>query len=75
MEINREYMIKDQLTEPYHPQQNPVKSTVIKYLKGHVHILLDITGAPDLLWYMAAQYKANIHIVCADPTLPGSITL
>ena len=25
-EINREFVVKDQLTEPYHPQQNPVES-------------------------------------------------
>ncbi len=24
-EISREFMIKDQFTEPYHPQQNPVE--------------------------------------------------
>ena len=25
-DINRELLIKDQYTEPYHPQQNPVES-------------------------------------------------
>ena len=29
-EINREFVVKDQLTEPYHPQQNPVKSNAIR---------------------------------------------
>ncbi|HEY8522855.1 MAG TPA: hypothetical protein VIL14_03760, partial [Nitrososphaeraceae archaeon] len=57
-EINREYMVKDQLTEPYHPQQNPVESNAIRYLKGQVSHLLDMTGAPDSLWYMATQYVA-----------------
>ena len=74
MEINREYMIKDQLTEPYHPQQNPVESNAIRYLKGQIHILLDITGAPDSLWYMAAKYVADIHNICSDPSLPDSMT-
>ena len=53
-DINREYMIKDHYTEPYHPQQNPVESSAIRYLKSQVQIVLDKTGAPDSLWYMAA---------------------
>ena len=73
-DINREYMVKDQLTEPYHPQQNPVESNAIRYLKGQVHLLLDITGAPDSLWYMAAQYTADINNICSDPSLPNGIT-
>ena len=28
-DINREFMIKDQYTEPHHPQQNPVESSAI----------------------------------------------
>ena len=73
-EINREYMIKDQFTEPYHPQQNPVESSAIRYIKGQVHILLDITGAPDSLWYMAAQYIADINNICSDKSLPNEMT-
>ena len=33
IEINRELLIKDQYTEPYHPQQNPVESGAIRYIK------------------------------------------
>ena len=39
--IHRELFIKDQFTEPYHPQQNPVELRAVKYLKEHSHILLD----------------------------------
>ena len=73
-DINREYMIKDQYTEPYHPQQNPVESSAIRYLKGQVQIVLDQTGAPDSLWYMAAKYTAEIHNICADISLPNEMT-
>src|SRR5688500_491134 len=52
-DINREYMIKDQYTEPYHPQQNPVESSAIRYLKSQVQVLLDNTGAPDYTSYLA----------------------
>ena len=73
-EINREFIIKDQLTEPYHPQQNPVESNAIRYLKGQVLKLLDITGAPDSLWFMATQYVAAVHNICTDPSLPNEMT-
>ena len=73
-EINREFVVKDQLTEPYHPQQNPVESNAIRYLKGQVQVLLDITGAPDSLWYMATQYVAAIHNICSNPSLPNEMT-
>jgi len=73
-EINREFMIKDQYTEPYHPQQNPVESNAIRYLKGKVHILLDRTGAPDTAWYFAAVYIADIHNICSGPSLPDEMT-
>src|SRR4051812_27325025 len=67
-------MIQDQYTEPYHPQQKPVESSAIRYLKGQVMIVLDQTGAPDSLWYMAAQYIADIHNICSDSSLPNEMT-
>ena len=73
-EINREFLIKDQYTEPYHPQQNPVEAMAIRYIKGQISALLDITGAPDSLWYMAAQYVAGIHNICSDSSLPNEMT-
>ena len=41
LKIHRDLFIKDQFTEPYHPQQNPVELRAVKYLKEHSHILLD----------------------------------
>ena len=43
-------------------------------MKKQVHILLDITGAPDSLWYMDNQYIANVYNICAGTRLPSSIT-
>ena len=74
MEINRELLIKDQFTEPYHPQQIPVESNAIKYIKEQVLRLLDRTGAPEATWYFAAQYVADLHNICSDPNLPDEIT-
>src|SRR5687768_12109288 len=49
-DINREFMIKDQYTEPYNPQQNPVESSAIRYIKSQVMLVLDQTGTPDSMW-------------------------
>jgi hypothetical protein len=72
--INREFLVKDQFTEPYHPQQNPVEGNAIRYLKDQVYRILDRTGAPEALWYYAAQYAADVHNICSDSTLPDEMT-
>ena len=74
IDINRELLIKDQFTEPHHPQQNPVESSAIKYIKEQVLRVLDITGAPESVWYFAAQYVADIHNICSDENLPDGMT-
>ena len=51
MKIHRELFIKDQFTEPYNSQQNPVELRAIKYLKMHSHTLLDQTEAPESCWF------------------------
>jgi len=72
-EIHRELYIKDEFSEPYNPQQNPVESRGINYLKAHVHVLLDRVGAPDAAWYHAALYLAGIHSILSNKGLPGYI--
>ena len=67
--------VKDQYSEPYKPQQNPVELRAIKYLKDHTHVLLDRTGAPESCWFLAIKYLADIHNICADPTMNNQIPL
>src|SRR5687768_6357312 len=74
IDINREYMVKDEFTEPYHPQQNPVETSAIRYLKSQVQFLLDTTGAPDSAWFLAVQYVADVHNICSDNNLPDKMT-
>jgi hypothetical protein len=74
IEINREMLIKDEYTEPYHPQQNPVESGAIRYIKDQVLEVFDNTGAPESTWYFAAQYVADIHNICSDSSLPDEMT-
>ena len=73
-QIHRELFIKDQFSEPYNPQQNPVESRGIRYLKEHMHVLLDRTGAPDAAWFHAAQYLASVHSILSNPKLPDQMT-
>ena len=63
-------MIKDEFTEPHHPQQNPVETEAIRYIKNQVLKVLDNSGAPESTWYFAAQYVADVHNICADSRLP-----
>ena len=51
-----------------------MESNAIWYLKGQVHVLLDRTGAPDSVWYMAAHYVADKQNICSDPNLPNEMT-
>ena len=74
IEINRELLIKDQYTEPYNPQQNPVESGAIRYIKDQVLKVLDNSGAPESAWYFAAKYVADLNNICSDPTLPDEMT-
>ena len=67
--IQRELLIKDEYIEPRNPQQNPVESRAIKWLKETSLVLLNKVGAPSPLWFHAIQYLADIHNICADKQL------
>ena len=70
------YLIADEWTEPYHPQQNPAEMRAVKWLKEHTtQVLLDRQGAPATLWLQAARYLAHIHNLSADKSLQWAIPL
>ena len=73
MEINRKFFIKDQFSEAYNPQQNPVEGMAIRYLKQASHTLMDQTGAPPQLWYYTIKYLCDIHNFTSNPSLPDNI--
>jgi hypothetical protein len=72
--IHRELYIKDEFSEPYNQQQNPVESRAILYIKNHVHVLLDRTGAPDAAWFHCAKYLCEIHSILSNKNLPNGMT-
>ena len=74
MDITREVGTKDQWSEPYYPNQNPVEGCAIKYLKEQSHVLMDRTGALDSTWFFAIKYLCEIHDRTADLSHPQSIT-
>jgi hypothetical protein len=67
--INRQHFIKDQFTEPGHPQQNPAELRAVKFIKDHSQVLLDRTGAPENCWLLACEYITDVHNLCADESL------
>jgi hypothetical protein len=60
-DIHRDLIIADQWTEPHSPWQKPAELNDVKYLKSHAQVLLDRTGAPDNLCFLAQDYLAHVH--------------
>jgi hypothetical protein len=65
-DIHRDLIIADQWTEPHSPWQNRAELNGIKYLKSYAQVLLDRTGAPDNLWFLAQDYLAHVHNLSAN---------
>jgi hypothetical protein len=65
-DIHRDLIIADQWTEPHTPWQNTAELNGVKYLKSHAQVLLDRTGAPDNLWFLAQDYLAHFHNISAN---------
>ena len=68
-DIQRRLLIKDQFSEPYNQQQNLVESCAVRWLKQSTHVLMDKTGAPESIWYLAVKYMADLHDHLYDKTL------
>jgi hypothetical protein len=55
-DIHRDLIIAYQWTEPHSPWQNPAELKSVMYLKSHAQVLLERTGTPDNLWFLAQDY-------------------
>ena len=66
--ILRKYNIKDLQTEPHHPNQNPAERRIQEVKKTSL-IIMDRSGAPSSLWYLALQYTAYLLNRIAHPLL------
>jgi hypothetical protein len=65
-DIHRDLIISDQSIEPHSPWQKPAELNGVKYLKSHAQILMDRTGAPDNLWFLAQDYLVNVDKLSAN---------
>ena len=67
-QLHRDLIVNDQFTEPHHPQQNPAEGGAVKFIKQHVEVLMNMSGASTNLWYLCAEYICHIHNICANPS-------
>ena len=67
--LNRDNIVEDAWSEPYHQQQNPVELNVVQWLKSNMQILLDRSGAPAEEWLTCIEYLADVHNIVADESL------
>jgi hypothetical protein len=65
----RRWMIRNEFTEPHHPQQNPAELRAIRWLKSNIRTLRTRTGATDKVWFWMAKYLVDIHNITADKTI------
>jgi hypothetical protein len=71
-DIHRDLIIADQWTESHSPWQNPADLNGVRYLKSHAQVLLDRTGAPDNLWFLAQDYLLS---TCSSSKFKSSTQL
>jgi hypothetical protein len=72
-DIHRDLIIADQWTGPHSPWKNPTALNGVKYLKSHAQVLLDRTGAPDNLWFLAQDYLSHVHNLSSNRQLKWKI--
>jgi hypothetical protein len=73
IDIHRDLIIADQWTEPHSLWQNPAESNGVKYVKSHAQVLLDRTGAPDNLGFLAQYCLSHVHNLSANRQLNWKI--
>jgi len=69
--LHREYNSRWTSTEPHHPTQNPAEIEIINSIKTFGRTIMDLTGAPDNLWWYAWQLYAYTHNRVSNPSLRG----
>jgi hypothetical protein len=72
-DIHRDLIIADQWTELHSPWKKPAELSGVQYLKSHAQVLLDRTGAPDNLWFLAQDYSVHVYNLSANRHLNRKI--
>jgi hypothetical protein len=68
-DFHRDLIIVNHWTEPHSPWQNSAELNGVKFLRSHAQVLLDRTGAPDNLWFLAQDYLSHVHNLSANRQL------
>jgi len=55
----RTYQVKEMLTEPHHPNQNPAERR-IQEIKATTNVIMDRTNTPEDLWYLCVEYVSYV---------------
>ena len=69
LNLQRNFVVADEYTEPYSPWQNPAEGGGVKFLKLHAEVLMNKSSCPDYLWYACHEYIAAVHECCANEHL------
>ena len=68
-DLNRDYMVKDSFSEPYHPNQNPAEYLGVKTIKTGAQAIMDWTGAKPYVWPFIHKYISDVHNHYSSPML------
>ena len=69
LNLQRDFVIADEYTEPYSPWQNPAEGEGVRFLKAHAEVLLNRSGCSDSLWFLCHEYICAVHECCANEHL------
>jgi hypothetical protein len=72
-DIYRIFVIADQWTQMHSPFKNPAEFNGVKYSNSHAQALLDRTGAPDNLRFLAQDYLEHAHNLSSNLQLNWKI--
>ena len=75
IQLNRDLIVHDTFTEPYHPHQNHVESQAIRHIKNWSTVLLDRSNAPDNCWFLCQEYCVEIYNHTANPSINWKLPL
>jgi hypothetical protein len=72
-DIHRGLIIAHQWIEPHSSWKDPAEFNGVKYLKSHDQVLLDRTGSPGNVWFLAQDYLENVHKLSTNSHLNWKI--
>eukprot|EP00934_Nitzschia_sp_Nitz4_P000636 Nitzschia sp. Nitz4//scaffold500_size4614//80//4514//NITZ4_009238-RA/size4614-augustus-gene-0.0-mRNA-1//-1//CDS//3329553583//636//frame0 len=73
--ILRDLCIGLEYSEPYNQQQNPAELGGVRWIKDHVSVLMDRTGAVARAWTYAARYMCGVGNILANESIRYNIPL